>query len=372
MIYWLQQAHSLLRDDSILSWIAIAVFSVLVTSLIKAILKIVSHYLRALAQKTASIWDDVAVDLLDGFKSWVLIVWVFYISTKSFRPVNFERRALLFSVILVSTIQVAIWGLYLLKNWRKVYIDRRIQQDPSSSAALGLMYTISQVAFLSVVVLIGLSNAGVDISALIAGMGVGGIAIALAAQNVLGDLLASLSIVLDKPFVVGDTITSGAQTGTVEHIGIKTTRLKSISGEQLVISNKDLLESRIQNFKRMEERRVVLKFGVTYGTSLETLQKIPDWIKPLVEMREKLRFDRCHFAGFGDSSLDFELVFFILHPDYLPFMDLKQEILLEIYKKFAEEKVDFAFPSQSVYIEKIPPSWRSHETDGLSIKNIKL
>ena len=162
--------------------------------------------------------------------------------------------------------QVAIWGFYVIKNWRQIYLDQRVKKDPSSSAALGLLFTAVQVTFLIVLVLIGLSNLGVDITALLAGLGVGGIAVALAAQNILGDLLASLSIVLDKPFVVGDFIVAGSEKGTVEHIGIKTTRLRSLSGEELIFSNKDLLESRVQNFKRMWVRRVVQSFVVVYST----------------------------------------------------------------------------------------------------------
>jgi small-conductance mechanosensitive channel len=208
--------------------------------------------------------------------------------------------------------------------------------------------------FLVVVVLIGLSNLGVDITALIAGLGVGGIAVALAAQNVLGDLLASLSIVLDKPFVIGDFIVAGDYKGTVENIGIKTTRLRSLSGEEIVLSNKDLLESRIQNFKRMWRRRVVLKVGVIYSTTAEVLEKIPVWMKAIVTSEAKLDFDRCHFSGFGASSLDFEMVFFVNDSDYNLYMDIQQRVMLSIFKKFNEEKVEFAFPTQSLFIEKLP------------------
>lgn len=245
-------------------------------------------------------------------------------------------------------------GAASLRNWKKSVLNKKIEHDPSSAAALGLFYTATQAVFIVVLILIGLSNLGINISALLAGLGVGGIAVALAAQNVLGDLLASLSIVLDKPFVVGDFIIAGTEMGTVEQIGIKTTRLRSLSGEEVVLSNKDLLESRIRNYKRMWQRRVVQKFRVIYSTPAPVLEQIPGWVKEIIGRYDKLRFDRCHFANYGASSLDFEFVFFVLDSDYNVFMDFQQKVLLDIFRKFAENGVEFAFPTQSIYVEKLP------------------
>lgn len=218
------------------------------------------------------------------------------------------------------------------------------------------MYTVIQTVFLSFIILMSLSSLGINISALVTGLGVGGIAVALAAQNVLGDLLASLSIVLDKPFVVGDLIVTRTEKGTVEHIGIKTTRLRSVSGEQLILSNKDLLESRVQNFKSLKERRVLQGFGVTYSTSANVLEEIPEMVKKIVTSYEKLRFDRCHFIKYGASSLDFEVVFFVLDSDYTLYMDHQQKILLAIFREFENRGIEFAFPTETIYIEKIPKS----------------
>lgn len=347
------QVHTFLEADSATSWLAMAALASLLTVAIKFLLLLISKPLRSLALKTDSIWDDVALDLLDGIKIWALFIFFLYIFAHFFQPAQSENKLLSFAFIGAIAFQTAVWGLHLIKNWRQKTLDSIIQNDPSSSAALGLLYTVIQTVFLSLIVLIGLSNMGVNISALVTGLGVGGIAVALAAQNVLGDLLASLSIVLDKPFVIGDFIVVGDEKGTVEHIGIKTTRVRSLSGEQVVLSNKDLLESRLKNFKRMLERRVVLKFGVVYSTKAEVLEKIPSWTKEYVEKHVKLRFDRCHFDGFANSSLDFELVFFVLDTEFNVYMDIKEKVLLDIFKKFAAEGVDFAFPSQSIYIEKV-------------------
>jgi small-conductance mechanosensitive channel len=322
---------------------------------IKIIVKLLAKHIKKFADKTESKWDDVIVDILEHVKLWVLLVWFFVILTKPFAIPKWAERAELIILVLASVFQVVLWGLSVIQVWRHEVLDKKIQQDPSSAAALGLLNKVVQTIFIVVVALVGLSHLGVDITALVAGLGVGGIAVALAAQNILADLLASLSIVLDKPFVIGDFIVAGGDyKGTVENIGIKTTRLRSISGEELVLSNKDLLESRIQNFKRMWRRRMVLKVGVTYSTSADTLEKIPVWITEIVRRHPRLEFDRCHLAGYGGSSLDYEMVCFVNDADYNLYMDVQQQILLEIYRKFTAEKVEFAFPSQSIYLEKYP------------------
>jgi len=191
---------------------------------------------------------------------------------------------------------------------------------------------------------------GVDITALIAGLGIGGIAVALALQNVLGDLFASLSIVLDKPFVIGDFIIVDDLLGTVEHIGLKTTRVRSLFGEQLVFSNSDLLNSRIRNYKRMHERRIVFSLGVTYQTPYEKLAAIPDIIREIIELQEQVRFDRAHFKEYGDFALEFEIVYYMLVPDYNAYMDTQQAINLALYERFEKEGISFAYPTQTLYV----------------------
>ena len=190
-----------------------------------------------------------------------------------------------------------------------------------------------------------------DFTGILAGLGIGGLALALAVQNILGDLFASLSIVLDKPFVVGDFLAVGEHLGSVEKIGLKTTRLRSLSGEQLVFSNTDLLNSRVRNFGRMFERRVVFTLGVTYQTPRDKLKLIPRIIREAVEAQQNTRFDRSHFSQYGDFSLNFESVYYVLSRDYNQYMDIQQSIYLAIHEGFEAEGIEFAYPTQTLFLE---------------------
>lgn len=351
---WALNLMSFVDSSLLFNSAAVLAVSIIGTTIFVLGLRLLNRRLSILVQRTSSIWDDVAVELLHDVRGWVVFFSIFYIMTKAtdlFQPIH---KALLLVVVAALSFQAAIWGLHLIRAWRENVLDKRIEQDPSSAAAISLFYTSVRAAFIVLIALIALSNLGIDVSAVMAGLGLGGIAVALAAQNILGDLLASLSIVLDKPFVVGDYVVSGDLKGTVEFIGIKTTRLRSLTGEQVVVSNKSLLESQIRNFKRMSQRRAVQRFGVVYSTSAEKLALIPVWIRELVQRYEKLIFDRCHFIGYGDSALDFELVFFVADTEYNVYMDIQQSLLLDIFKKFADEKIDFAFPTQTLHVESLP------------------
>jgi small-conductance mechanosensitive channel len=203
--------------------------------------------------------------------------------------------------------------------------------------------------------LLALDNLGFDITALVAGLGIGGIAVALAVQSVLGDLFASLSIVLDKPFVIGDFIIVDQYLGTVEHVGLKTTRIRSLSGEQVIFSNSDLLTSRVRNFKRMYERRIVFEVGVTYQTSYENVAAIPSMIRSIIEAQGETRFDRSHFKSYGDSSLVYETVYYVRSPDFNVYMDTQQAINLALYQEFAKRGIDFAYPTRTLYVHNESP-----------------
>jgi small-conductance mechanosensitive channel len=211
---------------------------------------------------------------------------------------------------------------------------------------------VGRVAVWSIVLLVLLDNLGVDITTLVAGLGVGGVAVALAAQNILGDLFASLSIVLDRPFVVGDFLNVGDFLGTVEKVGIKTTRIRSLSGEQLIFANNDLLGSRIRNYGRMQQRRVVFSIGVTYQTPPEKLAAISDMLREAVEAQQDVRFDRAHFAKYGDFALIYEIVYYCLSADYNRYMDVQQAINIRIYERLAEAGVEFAYPTQTLYLAR--------------------
>jgi len=201
------------------------------------------------------------------------------------------------------------------------------------------------------VLLLTLDNLGIEIKPLLAGLGIGGIAVALAVQNVLGDLLASLSIALDKPFVVGDAIAVDNFNGTVEQIGIKSVRVRSVTGEQIIMPNADLLKSRVRNYGRMQERRIVLNVAVDLATPRDKLAKIPGLLKAMIEQDRDARFDRCHFARLTPSAAEFEAVFFVLTPNYTRYMDIQQRINFAIIETFDTERIQFAQSVQKLLLE---------------------
>jgi small-conductance mechanosensitive channel len=208
---------------------------------------------------------------------------------------------------------------------------------------------VATLALWSLLLLLALDNVGIDVTTLVAGLGIGGIAVALAAQSVLADLFASLAIVIDQPFVEGDFIVTGDLAGSVEKVGVKTTRIRSLSGEQLVVPNHDLVSSRIHNYKRMEERRVLFTIGVEYGTTAEQMELAPRLIRAAIEAQEGTRFDRAHFRGFGDFSLNIEAVYFVLSPDYAVYMETHQAVNMRILRDFRDAGIAFAFPTQTVH-----------------------
>ncbi|MEM9772688.1 MAG: mechanosensitive ion channel family protein [Cyanobacteria bacterium P01_D01_bin.73] len=196
-----------------------------------------------------------------------------------------------------------------------------------------------------------LQNLGYDLSAVVASLGIGGIAIALASQGLLQDLFSYFAIVLDVPFSIGDQIVVDNFTGTVEHIGIKTTRLESISGERLVFPNQYLTSSKIQNYREMKRRRIVFSLGVTYDTSREKLIAIPKVIQEIIESIEDAEFDRSHFTSYGASSLDFETAYYVLDRDYKIYANIHQQINFAIWDAFKARGIEFAYPSQTIYLD---------------------
>lgn len=367
-----RSSESFLGVEGPWAWGVAIALAVVATLVIIFVLTAVLARLKRLTDRTASEWDDLIIDTLSATKAWVVFVWAFVSMLPALNVHASVIKAGRTAVVIATAIQIMLWGFRAIHHWRKTFLMKRIESDASSVAAIGLLVTAAQFILVVTIVMLGLSNLGIDVGALVAGLGVGGIAVALAAQNVLGDLLASLSIVLDKPFVVGDFIAVGSDQGTVQNIGIKTTRLRSLSGEELVFSNKDLLESRVQNFKRMTQRRVRHMIGVTYSTPLKKLEKIPEWISNIIVSEEKLQLDRCHLVAYGASSLDFELVYFVNDAQFNVHADIQQRVLLKVFRKFAEEKVEFAYPSQSLYVEKLPKLAMESETNTEKVRDSSL
>ena len=350
----MQQANFLewhFYHNSLEAWaIAGAVFVVIGAVLFIA-RTLLARRLEKVAAKTPTTADDAIVDLLRRTRYFFIITAAVAGATLF---LELPSRALAVGRVLGTIalfLQMAIWGNGLITFWFRNYAERKADSDLSSRTTIAAFGFVARTILWIMLALLALSRLGYDVTTLITGLGVGGIAIALAVQNVLGDLFAALAIVLDKPFVVGDAISVDTLTGTVENIGLKTTRIRSVNGEQLIFSNADLLRSRIRNFKRMQQRRVVLAIGVSYDTPPDTVARIPDMLREAVETQQQVRFDRSHFMSYGDSALNFETVYFVLTADYLVFANINQAVNLAIFRRFAAEKISFAFPTRTILVK---------------------
>lgn len=320
--------------------------------LLKIIQKSIVHRMGKFAETTKTEIDDLVVEIAGKTRFFFAFVIAVYASSQSLVLSQPASRLLQSLLILGTLLQTAIWGNTVISFVLSRAVKRRLDEDAASATTMAALGFVGRFVLWSVLLLLALDNLGINVTGLIAGLGVGGIAIALAIQNILGDLFASLSIVLDKPFVIGDFIIVDDHLGTVEHIGLKATRIRSLSGEQIVVANADLLKSRIRNFKRMYERRVVFSVGVTYQTPYEKLTSIGPMIKQIIEAQPDVRFDRVHFKQYGDWSLNYEIVYIVKSPDYNKYMDIQQAINLEIYRRFKNEDIEFAYPTQTLYMQQ--------------------
>jgi small-conductance mechanosensitive channel len=250
--------------------------------------------------------------------------------------------------------QAGIWAVATASGWFEYKRAQSLAADRAAVGSLGILAVIVNVVIWAFVVLLTLDNLGIDITALVAGLGIGGIAVALAVQNIFGDLFASLSITLNRPFVVGDFLIVGDVMGSVESIGIKSTRLRSLSGEQIVMPNSDLLSSRVRNYGRMMERRVVFATRLPHATPIDAIEKVPGIIRAAIEAQADTRFDRSHFASHGLASLDFETVYYVRSADYNRYMDIQQAINLRMHREFARLGIEFAYPTQKLFVAGLP------------------
>lgn len=247
-------------------------------------------------------------------------------------------------------LQVGLWISAALDYWIVWYVSRKMQRDPSIGMTANLLSFVIKLGLWAIVLLLILENLGVNVTTLVAGVGISGIAIALAIQGVLTDVASSISIVLDKPFVIGDLLTLDQFEGIVEEIGVKTTRLRSLTGEQIIFPNSDIIKSRLRNFGGLPERRVSFTVGVTYDTPQEKLVKIPDILEEIVKSQKKARLDRVHFSKYGDWALIFEVSYYVLARSYHVYMDVNQAINFLIYERFSAEQIEFATPARNFYV----------------------
>jgi small-conductance mechanosensitive channel len=352
---WLQFE---ILDNTVLVWATtIAVFLV-AWSVLATLRGLLRRRLKKLAGDGSLAATKIAHRVTAQTSIWFLMFVALLIASRFLHSTPWTDTLIPRVVTIALLVQLGLWASTALTTFIHLRREQQLTADPGAVAALDLLGFVLRLVVWVAVLLVMLDNLGVNITALIAGLGVGGVAVALAAQNILGDLFASLSIVLDKPFVVGDFLILGEYLGSVEHVGLKTTRLRSLSGEQLVFSNADLLNSRIRNYGRMFERRIVFSVGVTYQTPAEKLKRIPVIIRTAVESQKPVRFDRAHFQSFGDFALVFEVVYYVLVPDYNTYMDIQQAINLTLYEQFAAEGIEFAYPTQTLFVAggKSPPS----------------
>jgi len=332
--------------------VALLVF-VLTTIILKVFKYVIISKLKSIAAKTKIEFDDLLIKIIDD------IGWPFYLlvslclSLQFIQIPDFIETGVYYVTFIVVTYYV-IRGLQTLIDYgtHKIILKRQKEEKKVDTAVIDLLSKILKACLWIVAVILILSNLGYNVSTLIAGFGIGGIAIALALQNILTDIFASFSIYFDKPFQIGDFIIVGDDLGVVKKIGIKTTRIQTLQGEELVISNKELTETRIHNYKKMEKRRIVFSFGVIYETPTEKLKKIPTIIKDIIDKIELADIDRVHFNKFGDFSLNFEVVYYLNSSDYNKYMDTQQEINLAIKERFEKEGIEMAYPTQTIFVNK--------------------
>jgi len=349
---WLNLLSYTLAGNAVKEWLSAVVVAVLVYLLMRIFIRVGVARLALLAQGTTTQWDNAATEALSRTRGLFLIVIALFAGSLVLVLPDRVRHVIYSAASIALIIQGGLWVNLAVLHWLEHEGQRRRRVDPATVTTVSAVAFVGRLVLWSLVVILLLDNLGLDVTALVAGLGVGGIAVALAVQNILGDLFASLSIVLDKPFAVGDFLIIDEHMGAVENVGLKTTRVRSLSGEQLVFSNADLLKSRIRNFGRMFERRVVFKIGVTYQTPRDKLQRIPAMIREAIQRQDKVRFDRSHFQAYGDYALTFETVYYVLSPDYNQYMDIQQAINLEIHEAFEAEGIEFAYPTQTLFLQR--------------------
>ena len=329
--------------NSVRSWlIAVGILVAAVAALVGIKALVVGRFFKFAARTTNEV-DDLVVELLKRTRLTVMIILV--VAAVSFLVLQLPatvQTVIKFAAVIALFFQGMSWGNGIISFWTQRYAARRGMMTGPSAATVGALVVLVRILLFLVLFLFALDNLGFEITPLVTGLGIGGIAVALAVQNILGDLFAALSIVLDKPFVVGDFIVIDTHSGTVEHIGLKSTRLRSLSGEQIIIGNADLLKARINNYQRMVERRAVFRLGVVYETTQEQLSRIPGIVRLAVVRQNLTRFDRCHFKQYTDADLEFETVYWMLTADYNVYMDTQQAINLEIFRRFGEEQIGLA------------------------------
>jgi len=346
---WLSEA---VLGNSVKDWLAAGLVTAAAFGAALFFKTFVLGRLGALASRTDTDFDDAVVGALAAVRAWELALVAAALGARSLYLPTAVERALSLALVLVVTLRAAavLQGV-LFAVWRGATAAVHDGDPTARSALRNVEYILSGAVWLGAVLFI-LDNLGVNITTAVAGLGIGGIAVAMAAQQILGDLFSSFVIFMDKPFRVGDTIAVDGLTGTVENVGLKTTQVRSLSGELLVFANSDLTKSRLRNFRAMTERRVSFGFGILYETPRAKVAAVPEMVREIFATLPKTRLDRVHFKAFGESSLDFEVVWYVLDPEYNAYMDLQQAANLALMERFEREGIAFAYPTRTLHINK--------------------
>lgn len=341
-------AHRVLGSP-VRSWLVAAALACATIVLLVLAKRMTLARARRWAERTTTHLDDVVIDVLASLHAAFFVALGLWVASEyvdlSPRSVHVTRTATTLCALLQVGVSLQSLVRRISLGWAPATADGRARTAASASAFL------ASLTIWAVLIVSGLAVLGFEISALVAGLGVGGVAAALAVQNILGDLFASLSIYFDRPFNLGDFIVVDDAMGTVQKIGLRTTRVQALSGEEIVFANGDLTKSRVRNFKRMQERRVQFVFGVEYETSIEKLREISTLVADAVRSLPGTRFDRAHFKEYGDSALNFEVVYFVLSADYNAYMDIQQHINLELFAVFAQRQIQFAYPTRRLLLD---------------------
>lgn len=308
--------------------------------------------LKDWASKTETSADDYIVDAVERFILPILNVGIMYVAIQYLKLTEEALKVLRSAFVVALTFYTIRMVTSSVRILLESYARKQEGGDEKVKQLRGIMIVVSILIWAIGLVFL-FDNLGFDVTAIITGLGIGGLAVALAAQTILGDLFNYFVIFFDRPFELGDFIVVDDKRGNVEYVGIKTTRIKSITGEQIIISNSDLTNSRVHNFKRMEKRRVLFTLGVTYQTTPDQLREIPQIITKIIKEQKDAEMDRSHFSAFGDFSLNFETVYFVNESDYTKYMDIQQSINLQIFEAFAARKIEFAYPTQTLFMEKV-------------------
>lgn len=355
-MHWHRLAEWSWWHNDLRTWgIALGIAMIVVVGL-RLLRYLIGRRLTRLALLARGELDHLIGQLALGTRGFFILAVAIYTAAFVLTLPKMGRLVVQRGMILALLIQAAFWANSVLTHVMARYQARRFADTADGSATLNGLTFIGRLLIGSLVTLLAMDNLGIDITALITGLGIGGVAVALAVQNILGDLFSSLTIIFDRPFVVGDQINVDTFSGTVEHIGLKTTRVRSISGEQLIFSNSDLLKSRIRNHKRMHERRVTFTLAVAYTTTHEQLSALPSLLREIITAQPHARFERAHFKTYGDFALLFEVVYFVTVPDYRIYMDTQQAINLALFQQLQQQGIALA---HTIAPTPAPPAARS-------------